>query len=304
MQSYQPAALEELLDRRPPSKLQITVFMLCGLVGVLDGYDTQVMAVGAASIARTIGVLPASMGYAIVAGLAGAAIGAVTGGQLADVVGRRRTLIGATTVFGLFNLATPFAHSVPELAGLRFAAGLGLGGAAPVFVALASGYAPARWRGAVASLVWSSFPLGITIGGFTNGLILSYGAWQTIFFIGGGAAVAVALLLATLLPDSLAFLAAQPGRQMALQQILSRLAPGATVRTEVGLSSPRRRGTPGALFRGGYAQPTLLLWAILFCCFGTTAVAITHQSISRTTFLLYVLVDPGRRKYETRWPRL
>ena len=276
MQQQSVAGLDAVLDRKPWSRMQVTVFGLCGLVGVLDGYDTQVMAVGAASIARALGVVPAAMGYAIVAGLAGAAIGAVTGGQLADRIGRRRTLIAVTLLFGLFNIATPFARSVPELAGLRFLAGLGLGGAAPVFVALASGYAPTRRRGAVASLVWSSFPLGITIGGFTNGLILSRGPWQAIFFAGGAGAVAVAALLMALLPESLEFLAARPGRAGDLQRTVARIAPGVTLRPSPGQAGPRQGGTPVALFRAGYARATLLLWGILFCCFGTTAVAINY----------------------------
>ena len=194
------------LDDRPLSGLQVRTLVLCALVGVLDGNDTQVMGIGAPSIAAALHVAPSAMGWAISGSWVGAAVGAVGLGGIADRIGRKPVLIAAVLVFGLFTLLTPFADNLPMLVALRVLAGIGLGGATPCFLSLASEYTPARWRASVVSLVWAAFPLGILIGGLSNGWMLSHLSWHYAFYVGGAVPVFLAVLLLVLLPESIGFL--------------------------------------------------------------------------------------------------
>ena len=262
------------LDDVPFSGLQIRTLILCALIGMLDGNDTQVMGIGAPSIATALHIAPSAMGWAISGTWVGAAIGAVVLGGLADRVGRKPILVVAVLTFGLFTLLTPFASNLPALVAFRVLAGIGLGGATPCFLSLTSEYTPARWRASVVSLVWAAFPLGILIGGLSNGWMLSRFSWHFTFYVGGSAPIVVALLLITLLPESVGFLMLwHPGDRRAVR-IVAAIAPGLPFHTAAQAAtgpSPRQATSAMDLFRSGRARPTLCLWLLLFACFGTTA---------------------------------
>ena len=78
-------------------------------------------------------------------------VGALSFGSLADRFGRKRMLVVATVLFSVFTIATALANTFGTLLVIRFLAGIGLGGATPCFIALASEYAPnptVRWLSA------------------------------------------------------------------------------------------------------------------------------------------------------------
>ncbi|MCP6618293.1 MFS transporter, partial [Klebsiella pneumoniae] len=72
------------------------------------------------------------------AGILGLLPGALVGGILADRHGRKRLLIAAVTLFGLFSIATALAGSFPMLLLARLMTGVGLGAALPNLIALTS----------------------------------------------------------------------------------------------------------------------------------------------------------------------
>lgn len=268
------AGAAAFLDDRPLSGLQIRTLVLCALVAVLDGTDTHAMGIGAPSIAAAMQVAPSAMGWAISGSWLGAAFGAILFGGLADRFGRKPLLIGAILTFGLFTLLTPFAGTLPVLVAVRVLAGIGLGGATPCFIALASEYAPARMRGSIVSLVWAAFPLGILLGGMLNGLMLAWLPWQYVFYVGGALPVLVAILLLVLLPESIGFLLTRRADDPRAARIIAAIAPGMTVRDAAASGMiPARDNAPSLsdLFRGGRLRTTLCIWTLLFACFGTTA---------------------------------
>ena len=161
--------VNRLIDDGPVRPFQVFAISLCALVAFLDGADTQSIAVAAPIIADNLKLTRAALGPLFSAALLGAAIGALTFGPLGDRFGRKRMLVLATIIFGIFTLATALATSYESLLAIRFAAGIGLGGATPCFLALASEFSPGRRRAMVASLIWAAFPLGGSIGGFEIG---------------------------------------------------------------------------------------------------------------------------------------
>ena len=135
------------------------------------------------------------------AGLLGALTGALGLGTLADRIGRKQVLIVSTVLFGLFSYLTVLATTFEGLLALRFLAGLGLGGAAPCFTALAAEYTPARKRPLIIGLMWASFPLGGMTGAFAGSYLLKLYGWPSIFYVGGILPIALSLILAFALPE-------------------------------------------------------------------------------------------------------
>jgi len=131
-----------LIESRPIGPAQWTVIGLCAFVAMLDGLDLQSIGLAAPAMIAQLHVAPHIFGFVFSAALAGLALGAFLLGPLADRVGRKRVLVGATFCFGIFTLATAYAGDLPELLTCRFLTGLGLGGAMPSFISLASEYVP------------------------------------------------------------------------------------------------------------------------------------------------------------------
>ena len=116
-----------------------------------------------------------------------------------------------------------FANDVTTLIALRFAAGLGLGGAMPNAAALASEYVPLRRRPFAVTLTVVCIPLGGTLAGFTGAVILPAYGWRALFFVGGVLPLVLAALLWKVLPESPRYLARNRTRWPELAALLRRL---------------------------------------------------------------------------------
>jgi MFS transporter, AAHS family, 4-hydroxybenzoate transporter len=175
----------KLIDDRGVSRFQIGVVLLCSLVAILDGADTTSIAIAASAIAGVLNLPMSAFGLVFAAGTLGAMLGAMTFGPLADRFGRKRVLIVATVLFGVFTFLIAQADNYSTLILYRILAGLGLGGATPCFLALVSEYVPRQVRGTLVSVLWAAFPLGIMLGGFVNSYLVAAFGWQMIFYVGG-----------------------------------------------------------------------------------------------------------------------
>jgi AAHS family 4-hydroxybenzoate transporter-like MFS transporter len=264
-----------LIDEGPVHPFQVFAIILCALVAFLDGIDSQSIAVAAPIIAENLKLARTAFGPIFSAGLLGAMIGALTFGPLGDKFGRKKMLVLAAAIFGTFTLATPLANSFESLLTIRFAAGIGLGGATPCFIALASEFSPARRRAMVASLIWAAFPLGGTVGGFVNSYILTSFGWQAIFWFGGILPIAVVAALLIWLPESLRFLIASGQESARIEAIVRKIRPGLPANARFVSDEERITGAPlKQLFAEGRAPRTILLWVPFFMAFGTLALTV------------------------------
>jgi AAHS family 4-hydroxybenzoate transporter-like MFS transporter len=267
--------ITQTIDASPFTSFQIIAIVLCSFVAFLDGLDTQSIAVAAPLIADKLGLVRTALGPIFSAALLGAMIGALTFGPLGDRFGRKRCLVVAAAIFGVFTLLTSYVWSYETLLAVRFAAGIGLGGATPCFIALASEYAPRRRRAMIASLIWGAFPLGGTVGGFLNGYILANFGWPTIFLVGGLIPLVVAGVLVIWLPESIRFLLASGRDPEQVRAIVRRIAPAALPNAQIVADEEHIEGVPlKHLFSEGRAAGTLLLWVPFIMAFGTLAIVV------------------------------
>jgi AAHS family 4-hydroxybenzoate transporter-like MFS transporter len=215
--------LQQLIDDGPLGAYQLVTILICGMIGLLDGFDAQSIAFVAPSIAREWGIAPGSFGPIFAAGLIGGLLGALPFGAIADQMGRRRCLMIVLAVIAAGTLATPFTRSPEALLACRLLSGLGLGGVLPCIVALTMEYAPKRMRVFTATAMFCSFPLGAVLGATMAGALITEHNWRSVFWIGGAAPLLLLPVVALRLPESLAWLARR-GREAEVTRIVRRLA--------------------------------------------------------------------------------
>jgi AAHS family 3-hydroxyphenylpropionic acid transporter len=210
------------------------VVALCFAVTIPEGFDLQAIGVVASKLVPALHLSHSQAGWAFSASLFGLMAGAMIGGWLADRIGRKPVLIGSVVAFGLFSLATVRAYDFQSLFWLRFATGLGLGGALPNVIAMAREISRPRSRALTSSMMFAALP----IGGATAALYARFGAhdWQSVFVLGGVFPLVLAVIVALLLPET---------RSLALGDDPEELFD---------------RRTLAGLFGGGRAAATLALW--------------------------------------------
>jgi MFS transporter, AAHS family, 4-hydroxybenzoate transporter len=269
-----------LIETRPIGPAQWSVIGLCALVAMLDGMDLQSIGLAAPAMSAQLHIAPQAFGVVFSAALAGLALGAFLLGPIADRIGRKRVLVGATFCFGVFTLATAYAGNLPELLICRVLTGFGLGGAMPSFISLGSEYVAKARRAAVVSLLWAGFPLGGVVGGLLGSWIIPTYGWQSLFLVGGTLPVLLSIILAIALPESVSFLVAAGKPEDRIARTLRQMFPDVSTASKTRYELAREaapRTTVLALFRSGRAVATLLLWISFFFAF---MILVTNSSWS------------------------
>jgi MFS transporter, AAHS family, 4-hydroxybenzoate transporter len=266
-QKSQTLTVSRFIDERPMGAFQMWTVVLGGLVLVLDGFDGQTINYLTPSIAETTKIPVHSFGPILSASLIGLMVAALTTGPIADRWGRKWPVILSTLSFALFSLLTARANTRMEFWVLRFLTGLGLGGAMPNVVALASEYIPKSLLAVVIPILFVGMPLGGTISGFTSAAMIPVWGWRSVFVVGGIVPLLIALVLTIVLPESIQFLAVEGKNPERIAKTLARVAPDFAWNGPIvaGSGDERLKGVPVKyLFAEGRAVGTVLLWIPYF----------------------------------------
>lgn len=257
------------IDGQPVRRYQIMVFVLCFLCLLADGFDAQALGYVVPAISKQWGIMPAKFAPAFSIGLVGMALGALGFGSLADYVGRRRIVIACMAISGVATLAMASVSSLGELMVLRFCAGLALGGLIPNALAMGSEYSPNRLRAVVVMATSCGISIGSAVGGLVAGSLMKQHGWPIVFQVGGSLALALSLLSAFLLPESVRFRALRGASGPAMTARMRRVCPGLSFDDQTKFVIAEEKGaglTVRHLFSDGRRAATLLLWVIYFCC--------------------------------------
>jgi AAHS family 4-hydroxybenzoate transporter-like MFS transporter len=259
-----------VIENQRRNSLVLTVVILSTAIMFLDGYDLQAMAFAAPSIVRAWSIDRAALGIVFSAGIFGIMVGGLVFGSLGDRIGRRLSIMASMAVFGGFTLATVWARDTTSLIVLRFLAGIGIGGLAPLCYSLNLEYVPSRFRGTVVAIIMIGYVAGSSFGGFiAAGLVPSFG-WPIVFAVGGVLPLAAIALCYVLLPESIKFLVARNDRPEDVARILNRIDPRLDARASMRFIMSDEPAAAGAgtsaasriaaLFHGRLAMVTPLLW--------------------------------------------
>ena len=259
--------ISEVIDKSKVGVFQVGIFVLCGLCLIIDGFDVQAMGYVAPALIKDWHVAGPALGPVFSAALFGVLVGSLLFSMLADKIGRRPVLIGATVFFGLMTLWTGRANSMNELLTLRFIAGMGLGGIMPNAVALIGEFSPLKSRVSIVMIVANGFNIGAAFGGFLAAWLIPAYGWRSVFYLGAAVPIVIATLMVFLLPESLQFLVLQGKKLHQVTKWLKRIDPAAVTddpRRYV-VREQKKEGVPAMhLFSEGRAMVTILLWSIFF----------------------------------------
>lgn len=205
------AELRQRLDAAPMSRAQIVAIAVTVAISALDGYDILSVGFAAPAIARDWGIDKSTLGLVFAAGLGGMAIGSLVLAPLADIAGRRRTVIGSLALMALGMLLCAQSRSFPHLAIARMITGLGIGAMVAVISSVAAEFANARRRPLALALMTIGYPLGGMIGGLLASFLLSIFGWQAVFIAGFVAACLLIPIVLLFLPEPIPFLLVRRG---------------------------------------------------------------------------------------------
>lgn len=222
----------ERLDQARIGRLHRRSAWAAGLGIFLDGYDLSIIAVALILLKPQWQLGPLQTGLLGAAALAGAFVGGLLGGPLADRYGRKAIYLLDIATFLIAALASGFAWDVTSLVVMRFILGIGVGADYPLSATYLVEFLPRARRGRITVWVFALWMGGAAVSSAVGLALLPLGdhAWRIMLASGALPALAV-LWLRNNLPESPRWYLRR-GRPEAAVRVLSELDPSLTT-TEV-----------------------------------------------------------------------
>lgn len=165
------------------------------LGGFLFGFDSGVINGTVDGLRLAFDSDDVGTGFNVASMLLGCAVGAFAAGRLADILGRKKTLLLAAAFFIISAYGSGIAGSSTEFVLYRIIGGFAVGAASVLAPAYISEVTPAHLRGRLSSIqqimiiigltaaFLSNYLLAETAGASTNTFWLGFEAWRWMFWI-------------------------------------------------------------------------------------------------------------------------
>src|SRR5918994_2014580 len=235
------------------------VVALCWVAVALDGFDLVVL--GAVTPAlleyQSWGLTAPQVGAITSYGLFGMLIGALGIGTLADVIGRKRSILLSVVGFSVFTALCALAPTPGVFGILRFLAGLGLGGLIPTAATMVSEYARMRRGGSSITFMMTGYHVGGVLTALLAIPVLPSLGWRAMFVIGALPAILLVPLITRGRRAEAEELASRYGISLEAEEVRE-------VETEERAAEGGGFGALKTLFSGGYLLATLAFWVASF----------------------------------------
>jgi SP family galactose:H+ symporter-like MFS transporter len=200
------------------------------LGGLLFGYDTGVISGALIFIRTQFGLSTFQQELVVSVVLVGAAVGALSGGGLADIFGRRLMLLVTAAIFVAGALVCAAAPSLVVLVIGRLIVGLGIGFATSTVPIYISEVSPPQARGWQVSLFQLAITIGILAAYLVDYVFSSSMAWRWMLGLAvvPGAILGIGMIR---MPESPRWLA-EHGQTDLARRVLSRIRAGKNIESE------------------------------------------------------------------------
>src|SRR3989449_11179037 len=145
--------------------------------------DNTVVNVALPSIERDLKIRISQLEWIVTAYALVFAALLITGGKLADLIGRRKIFVVGLAVFTLSSLACGLAPSANFLIGARAVQGVGAALMNPASLSIITSTFPPKERGQAIGIWAGVSALALAIGPLVGGLIVDNIGWDWIFFV-------------------------------------------------------------------------------------------------------------------------
>jgi len=177
------------------------VVIALGITWILDGLEVTIVgAIGSVlEEPETLGLTSSQVGYSGSMYIAGAILGSLLFGHLADVYGRKKLFLVTLALYVAATLATACSVGFWSFAICRFVTGMGIGGEYSAINSAIDELIPARVRGVVDLAINGSYWIGTAFGAVLSSILLDPAvlghAWGFRAAFALGAALSFAIML-------------------------------------------------------------------------------------------------------------
>ena len=229
--------------------------------GGLFGYDQGVISGALTGIKSSFALSPLIVEVVTSWVTLGALLGALAAGEIADRIGRKRTVLIAGALFTLGAAVQAFAPDTAILVAGRLIIGAGVGVAAVAAPLYAAELSPAAWRGRFVSAYQLAITIGIFLAYLVDGWLSSNESWRVML---GAAAIPGLLLFVVglLAPESPRWLMKMSRRPTAIIE-LKKVSPKVDIEAELdsidlALSRESSGATWGEVLRPEWRRPLMV----------------------------------------------
>ncbi|MBV9337190.1 MAG: MFS transporter [Solirubrobacterales bacterium] len=162
---------------------KLTLAFLCG-VAFLDFVDASIVNVALPSIRHSLHFSIQSLQWVLSGYLLTYGGFTLLGGRAADLIGRRRVLVGGTSLFGLASLTGGLAGSEGMLIGARLVQGVGAAMMIPAALSiLTTSFTDGSDRNKAIGAWGATAGLASALGVFLSGVLSAGPGWRWVFFV-------------------------------------------------------------------------------------------------------------------------
>ncbi|MDI3313365.1 MAG: sugar porter family MFS transporter [Mycobacterium sp.] len=213
------------------SRLGLLVSITAPILGVIYGYDMSNIAGALRYLTEAFRLSTHQQELVTSAVVVGEIAGAIAGGELANTLGRKKSMVLVVVAYTAFAVLGAVSVSLPMLLTARVLLGVAIGVSVvvvPVFVAES---APARVRGSLLVAYQLATVVGIVVGYLATYLLAGWHSWRWMLGLPAVPAMLITVLLVPM-PDTARWYLLK-GRVDDARRALLRVEPAADVENEL-----------------------------------------------------------------------
>lgn len=265
------------------SRRGLLVGLTAASVGVIYGYDLSIIAGAQLFVTEDFGLSTRQQELLTTMVVIGQIVGALGAGVLANVIGRKRSVVLILCAYAAFALLAAFSISLPMLLAARLLLGMTIGVTVVVVPVYVAESAPTAVRGSLLTAYQLAIVSGLIVGYLTGYVLAGTHGWRWML---GLACVPAILLLPLIIgmPDTARWYVLK-GRMDDARQALLRVEPTARVDEELaeigralGEAAPGAGGGLAEMLRPPYLRATAFVVVLGFLIQITGINAIIYYS--------------------------